>query len=65
MTLARIRHPYLRLGLVSIDKRRCAASSGTASSVALFASNVWWGVPTASSSVGGYARRGRGAISLL
>ena len=49
MTLARIRHPSLRWGWVSIDTRRCAASSNTASSVALYALTVWSSVPTASS----------------
>ena len=49
MTLARKRHPSLRLGWDGIDTRRCAASSDTASSVALDALTVWSGVPTASS----------------
>ena len=48
MTLARIRHLSLRLGWINIDARRCAASSDTVSSVALYALTVRSGVPTAS-----------------
>ena len=39
----------MRLEWVSIDMRRCAASSDTASSVAFYALTVWSRVPTASS----------------